>query len=341
MKYLIILILPLLFGCEKETLVEKNAEGITYTGSDGEGRGLVGGMLQFNTWQSFLDTMSELSAAAEVRDDAFIAKWGHLSEDAFAAKEVELGYNENQPYIDFENEFSGFVSLRKTVKDEENAWLYNEVLDDNNDPDNHFVWETEMRSLLNTKAQVRIKDTLIQMTRFGYVKVTDGDLNKLAQLETGNANQLNLSNVVIMGPYFGSNGGNGTENNPTCIGTEDDDRYWYPVNNRRIKGKQRLKPASYPWGSNIKSKTVHYKKSGIFGWTRSRATITAAIQGESVNEFCNLPSNNSLTKTRYAKEVDVKISVPYYSGYQIKTKYQKLKSVHKRDAATYNNFYYD
>ncbi len=340
MKYFIILLLPLFLGCEKETLGEDHDSGIAYIQLDGEGKSIVAGMLQFNTWQLFLDTMAELSAAAEAYDDAFMAQWKHLNEDALFNKQVELAHDEHQPYIDFENQFNGFVSLRKTVKEAEDAWLNNAILDDQNDPDNHYVWDTDMRALLNDKAQVRIKDTLIQMTRFGYIKVTDGDLNKLAQIETGNANQLNLTHVVIMGAYFGSNGGNVPENNPTCIGSADDDRYWYPVSNRRIKGKQRLKPAAYPWGSTAKSKTVHYKRSGTSRWSRSKATITAGIEGESVNQYCNLPVNNFLSKTKYAKEVDVKISVPYFSGYEIKTKYQKLKSVHKRLAATYYNFYF-
>lgn len=304
-------------------------------------RGISNGMLYFPTMDIFLSTVAELENYEQLLDDSFMAQWGHLSENNLFEKEIQLGYDEHRSYIDFEEQFQDFTSLRKTVRDAENVWLGNDILDDANDPDNHYVWETGMRAVLNNKAQVKIADTLYQMTRFGYIKVIDGNITKLGQIENGDATQLNIPNVIIVGPYFGSKEGNNTENKLTCIGSEDEDRYWYLANNRRIKGKQRLKPAAYPWGSVVKSKTVHYKKHSFWGWERSRATITASILGESVNQYCNLPQNNYQSKTKYAREVDVSISVPYYSGYEIKTKHQKLKSVHKRDATTYSNFYYD
>lgn len=335
-----------MISCEKQELEPINdsrLEDISYidfANGNNANRGISNGMLYFPSMDIFLSTVAVLENSEQLLEDSFMTQWGHLSENNLYNKEIQLGYDEHRSYIDFEEQYKGFTSLRKTVRDAENEWLGNDILADANDPDDHYVWETGMRAVLNNKAQVKIADTLYQMTRFGYIKVIDGDINKLGQIENGDAKQLSIPNIIIVGPYFGSKEGNNTQNKPSCIGAADDDRYWYPVSNRRIKGKQRLKPASYPWGSVVKSKTVHYKKKGS-GWSRSRATITASILGESVNQYCNLPQNNNQSKTKYAKEVDVSISVPYYSGYEIKTKHQKLKSIHKRDATTYSNFYYD
>jgi hypothetical protein len=159
-------------------------------------------------------------------------------------------------------------------------------------------------------------------------------------VENGDASQLSVPNIEVVGAYYGSKEGNVPENSGSCIGAEDEDKFWYPVSNRRIKGKQRLKPPAYPWGSVVKSKTVHYKKVW-YGWARSKATITAEIRDESVNEYCINPVMINKARTKYAREVDVRDDVPWSSGYHIKSKQRKLKSVLKRNSATYTNFYFD
>jgi len=57
--------------------------------------------------------------------------------------------------IDFENQFQ-FNSLRKVVEAQIVSWLNNTTLDTLNDPDDHFIMDEELRTLLTPDCKVMI-----------------------------------------------------------------------------------------------------------------------------------------------------------------------------------------
>ena len=76
----------------------------------------------------------------------------------------------------------------------------------------------------------------------------------------------------------------------------------------------------------IKSKTVHQKKRWWGGWTSQRTWITAKIDGESVNQYCNQPNDEDEVESGRRHKVIAKINGP--SSYVYKTKYHELKTIH-------------
>jgi hypothetical protein len=298
-------------------------------------------MLEFPDATTFLATIDNLELQVELYDDDFMKVWGHLSEDDIEDKEDELNYNPQQPFIDFENQFSGFKSLRSKIEKQIVLWLDKDILDDNNDPEDHFIFDDELRAVLNEDAQVKIGKSLFQMTRFGYVEVTDASYSTLSLVASTDASKLNQQNVVINGGYYGTSAANNSQSNTSnCITVIDDSKAYYPASKRRIKASQKLKGYSYVFGSKIKAKTIHYKKKRG-KWRRRREWITARINGESVNVNCTLDSNQSKNKHKKRRKVKAKIKSSGLSNNWYKTKQQKLKTVHKRKNVTYNDFFFE
>lgn len=193
-------------SCQKEdvTIDETNLsieEGVRFIEPNKDvmsrGTSVVNGMLEFPDQATFLITIDNLETQDELYDDSFMADWGHLKEADLEDKEDELRFDPQQPFIDFENQFSGFKSLRAKIEGQIIVWLDNSTLDDKTDPDDHFIFDEEVRAVLNEEGQVKIGKPLFQMTRYGYVEVTDGDYNKLALVATSDASKLNLQNVII------------------------------------------------------------------------------------------------------------------------------------------------
>lgn len=303
---------------------------------------IVNGMLEFDDIATFLNTLDMLEQQADAYDDNFLAQWKHLNESEIDDKEDQLGFNPDQPYINFERSYPGFTSLRKVIANQVTTWLSHSSLDDKNDPEDHFIIDDELRAVLNVNAQVKIGKSLFQMTRFGYVEITDGNFNTLDLVASTDASLVNLPTVLIGGGYYGSTSGNNNTPNPPsgCRTDIDDEHYYYPANNRRIKAQQKMKGYSGIWGSKIKAKTHHYKKKNG-KWKKRRGLITAEISYESVNQYCNLPNNEHEVTTKRRRKVKAKIVAPASANHTYKTKYRKLKTIHKRENVAYSDFFYE
>ncbi|NRD21946.1 hypothetical protein HNV10_01750 [Winogradskyella litoriviva] len=303
------------------------------------GTALVNGMLEFPDQATFLSTIDNLETQAEAYDDAFVAKWDHLNDDDLEAKEIAIGHDVHQPYIDFENQFPGFISLRKDIRDTQADLIKNQTLNDSNEPDNHYVFDDGVRTVLNENAQVKIGASLFQMTRFGYVEITDGNYSTLATVANTDASQLNLQNVIIEGGYYGSSSANNPNTSSTTCRTDYDEKNYATVsNNRRIKATQKLKGYSSLWGTKIKAKTQYQKKRWWGGWTSKRTKMTSTITGESVDNDCTNANNENRSKTKRSRKVKTIISGP--SVYVYKTEKQELKTIHKRYSTTYVDDYF-
>jgi len=158
---------------------------------------------------------------------------------------------------------------------------------------------------------------------------------------TSDASKLNLQNVIIHGGYYGSSSGNNNQNNSTTCRTNIEyGQSYYPESNRRIKASQKLKGYTYVFGSKIKAKTIHYKKKNG-KWKRRRAWITAKIEGDAVNEFCSLPTNQNQNKHKKRRKVKAKITSSSLSGNWYKTEQLKLRTIHKRENVSYTDYFFN
>jgi hypothetical protein len=338
-------------SCQKEdvTIDENNLateDGIRFIKPSNAKAGttVINGMLEFPDQATFLATIDNLEAQAETHDDAFVDKWNHLNDDDLEAKEIAIGHNPHQPFIDFENQYSGFVSLRKDIQDTQADLIKNHTLTDANEPDNHYVFDDEVRTVLNKDAQVKIGESLFQVTRFGVVEVTDGDYNTLATVASSDASQLNLQNVVIEGGYYGSSAANNPQSGSSDCKTDFDEKIYVTTSsNRRIKATQKLKGRSF-FGTKIKAKTQYQKKRSWGGWTGKRTKMTSTITGNSVDDDCDneRPENVSKTKRRRKVKVKVKVYSPVWDPYSIKTEKEELKTIHKRYSTVHvDDFFYE
>ncbi len=309
-------------------------------------------MLAFPDVETFVKVIDDLELQTEEHDDKFLKEWGHLEGDELDDMEDKLGYNPDQVLIDFEKQFSGFSSLRKKLRAEEEKWLNNEELDDKNDPDEHYIFDDEVRTVVNELGNVKIGNLLYHFTRYGYVTVEKNDVALLNRIAVSNAEEfVDVDGVAIHGGYTGgsssgnynnNSGSTGGSNTPECRLGFQRSRYYYPTSRRRIKGKQKLSHPSGIWGSRIKSKTVHYKKRRG-RWKRRRGTITAQIRGLSVNQYCAQEAELYKSKTRRRRSVKVKIKAPAMANFNYKTRQMQLRTVHKKVStnSTYDHFFWE
>src|SRR5690606_8348760 len=115
-------------------------------------------------WKLFTSTVSSLQTDCDSWDSAFLAMNSSLTDDQLDSLEEQIGYNDDQPLVDFESEFSGFFSLRKDIDQKEDVFLASSNSDKINlDPDNHFVADEVERTLLNSKAEVKVGDTIYML----------------------------------------------------------------------------------------------------------------------------------------------------------------------------------
>ena len=345
----LILLLTTSLSCERENLTENESlsnsnDGVRYIeiGTSENARGMINGMLEFDDDYTFLNLIEKLAIQAEDHDDAFVAKYDYLNDDDLEAMEIAIGHDVHQPFIDYENRFPGFKSLRNSIRTTQERLIQSALLNDSNDPDNHYVFDDEVRTVLNDKAQVKIGKSLYQMTRFGYVEITDGDFHTLALVESSDASQLNLPNIVIHGGYYGSSSGNNDTGGPTNCKTDiEETNYVTTSSDRRIKGIQKLKGYSALWGTKIKSKTQYQKKRWWGGWTGKRTRITAKITGESVNQYCS--QNNEEDEIAVGRKHKVKAKIAGPSSYVYKTNYHELKTIHFKNGNNniIDDFFYE
>jgi hypothetical protein len=324
------------------------------------------GMLVFANFEEYNQTIKVLAKENEAYDDDFLKKWGNLKEDELDDKEDELKYNPDLVFLKFETQFKGFFSLRKQIKDKEEKWLNHEVLDDKNDPDNHFIFDIEERAVLNTRSQVKIGKSIFQMTMFGDLEVTDGDIKTANLIHSQNALKLKLKNVIIHGSYDGTidnsntqatttstatsgststNGSTNTNPSLTCKTNINATSYYY-YGRYKIKGYQKLTGYGR-YRTKIKAKTRHFKKRRR-RWKCRRGPIGVKITGDAkfrmlVSNVCDAApdpyKNKYKSRKRRVKVKDVELSL--YSSNDpraLAAEQHNLKTEHRRNNS--NNFFY-
>ena len=256
----------------------------------------------FSNLYAYQNYVEVLETQVEAWDDAFLAQWGHLDDDALNDKEEALNFDSEKPLTDFENQL-GLTSLRQKYLEKEELWLNNEVLDDANDPDNDpvFNFDDSEMALLNNLGGLEIGSTIYKQlnkneiasingktmvskdhTAFphlydgAYISIIDGNFNTLIDFNNGDYSVLQNDNVVV-----------NTGTQASCKNTIRLNRKFYPADKRRIKALIKVtSPRLFNSHGKVKTKIKSYRWKQS-RWKKYRTHITTGIKGN-VYERCDV-----------------------------------------------------
>jgi len=202
---------------------------------------VVEGKLAFLDENHFMNVMKHLEQAVELHNEKFESENPNLSPEELDEREDQIGFNPVQPLLDFEQRFN-FSSRREFIEEKIVKWLDNEILDDENDPDDLDMLEEEERTLLNARGEVIIQGTL---------------RNLIEETQDEESRSGSCYRVKAQSQYY----------------------YYGESGNRRFKMKVSARKVPVVSYASIKTKVIHYKKRGN-RWKRRRAQIEVRIQGE-------------------------------------------------------------
>tara|TARA_B110000902_G_scaffold156768_2_gene179802 strand:+ start:4766 stop:5602 length:837 start_codon:yes stop_codon:yes gene_type:complete len=242
-----------IWSCKKEQTTTATqtipTNQITVLNSNNRSNGMV---LSFPDMNTFKETVEDLENQVEYLDNNFINTYSHLSEDEINVIEEEIGFNENQPLIDFENQH-GFSSLRAKIDEE--SEIYNQIeypSEDIIDPDDDVIFDDNIRTVLNIHHEVIINDTMYRINQDGsYLRIDTVDLELLSSTRGSGSNSSNFwSNFPKVSLHSRKDSTTSCGRNREAKKKES--------GNYRIKWMMKL--YNLPWDGGLKLRVKGYKK---------------------------------------------------------------------------------
>lgn len=227
-------------------------------------------ILVFANMDAFKLTLADLDRQVRELDSAFVSTYSSLSKDSLNLKEEEIGFNEKQPLLDFADFFM-YHSLYMRIDSLENIWLNNTILDDANEPDNHFIFELALRAILNADCEVQIDDIIYKITGDGYFTTPSGNFKSLQLLDKDPTNTHLIKDVFYSGDDCSSCKATGCNSNKRQSGYK-----YNSAHDKRIKYV--VSHWTHPWDRRCAAKTDNYKKNGWF-WKKYRTNCFAKVYG--------------------------------------------------------------
>lgn len=261
------------------------------------------GILSFNSNNDVLQTLAYLEYNYDKHDDAFLAQYPGKTDDEIATIEESTGYNDEQPYIDFESQHN-ITSLRSVLTAAEDQWLATTAdtyPNQNENPDYKFMEDDEVRTILNSNGKVIVANVLYTFTS---------------------------DSIYTSGPVGGAVR-SGTPVNNVLAACKDYKR----LRGSETSGSWRFDHitsfANHPWRGRAMAKTKSYKKvSGH--WKKRRAHIGATIYGNVQSWDCSTTSPDfSWSKNPKKSKKKVKARYPFNST--IKANSGQVSSFHYSD----------
>lgn len=257
-------------------------------------------LLEFVDVAHYEATISSLETQMEQHEDAFLAAWSSLSDDALNAKEVEVGFVDHQPLINFETAYSIPVTLRQIYVALEAQWLNNEELVMESDPALTYPFSAVELTLLNADGMVKIGDDIIQLSKNGFIQIANLDIETVIRIKNGDMTALKEPSVTTS---IEDEGGKGV-----CTNWKGKD---YP--HEYVSGSRKVIKHvhfhSYPWKGVGSAEITSYKKQGS-SWKKYKMDLGVAVQ-------TNFRDNNCSNSLIMASE----------------WKYKKAKSIEKNNAS--------
>jgi hypothetical protein len=317
-------------GCKKEKAYENNntqsafqydlQSQVPYSNISVREKGFKGEkgstyVLVFKDMRTVNLTIDDLYRQVGEWNRAFYEQHKDLNDDERNALEEKLGFDEQQPLIDFDNQFK-FYSLYQKIANEELEWLNHDKLDPKTDPDNHFIVQYSIRAVLNTDCEIQIGDSLYKLTEEGYFTICDKSMLTLSALNDNMQNYQSIPNVIFVGNEFDK--ASGCESMRRNNGIVEQVPY-------RIKWV--VSHWTYPWVRRCAAKIDNYKKSGT--WKKHSCYCKAMVFGyisgvdSSGNANCDVQLN--FNPGQYLMVGNVK-DLEHYINVSTRTKSTWVKS---------------
>lgn len=267
------------------------------------------GRLKFSNHQDVINTIQDLESQYNLWNDAFNQYYGDLPAEELDSIDQAIQFNDELPAETFESTLN-FSSLRNNIEQQMSVWLLDDELDEENDPEDHFVVEDELRTVLNPNSELIVGDTVFKLFEDGYVKIynENGSLPSAIavadDIQNGNIDPFDTTSapviatgtvilvvvgVAVVGTYVWAwkNGklNNTTGNiptpgitNPACeVATLKKKKDKITVGDRRIKWV--LKISNYPWGNIAVAKIKGYKQKNNGGWRKYKSDLDVRCYG--------------------------------------------------------------
>jgi hypothetical protein len=170
--------------------------------------------------------------------------------------------------IDFENSYNIPLTLRQIFVNAEEQWLDNEELVDANSPSLTYPFSLAELTLLNPDGMVKIGDDILQLTKNGFIQISDFDIPTVIRIKNGDMTALDEPTVTFS--LEEDDGGKGECTSWKGINIP----HQYSSNKKVIK---HVHFHSYPWKGTGSSEITSYKKKGS-KWKKYRMNLGVAVQ---------------------------------------------------------------
>jgi hypothetical protein len=252
------------------------------------------GILAFNSTSDVEQTIAYLEYKYDQYSDAFASQYPNLTADQFADTEEAVGFNDDQPYIDFENQY-GIYSLRASLTAQEDYWLETTAGDETAgvDPDDLYMNDYELRTLVNSDGYLKVGTLYYIFQSDGSYYTYDGggggggctidcpiQLAKIKNLKQGDPLPKGVKyyqseptvSIYLAAP--------GCRSNVKKKGFQPNgDGTW------RFKWKVKASDGPFAGPGRVKAITKSYKKKNG-RWKKRGATIGAQVYGNVVSQDC-------------------------------------------------------
>src|SRR5690554_1588387 len=232
-------------------------------------------ILEFASTIDFDLTLSYLDAKAMEYEDYIDDNYGDLSEEEFDLL-IENGiYDDNHPLIDFENEVSFTMSLRKSYDILEREWMSVEDNDELVHPKSLYPFTKYEMTLFNKYGEVKIGESIFIFDTLGLIEITNGDFELLKYVKD-HKYEISESEFIKVKRK------NNSESEEDCKWWKNKEEY-FTWSNR--KGLKHVHFHNYSWKvtSNVEL-TTYKKKYGI--WWRHRTALFCRNYTRYYDGFC-------------------------------------------------------
>lgn len=300
-----------------------------------------GQFLSFDTYEDFETVYNQLEAAMDANDFYIRQMVGVVAdEDELDAKFIQYNLDEYKPLKNFENQY-GLNSLRKDIYDKETVWLSQQSdIFDEEDPDDHFIFDSVLRTLLNKDGEVMIAGKIHRLENWGRVEIANMNAEAYYNRYPCDYNgsdpdvgiePLDKANPCNIDPQSGGGGYPPTDG---CQKASNMEQEFITSTRRKMKIQSKLQQASiYILRSNrFIARTRYFKKVGAV-WFRKKADLYVKMEGTHGYQSNCYTQDIAIfkEKQRYGGSVEVKYTNPkgWFSMETMSIRRNSLYSTHK------------
>jgi hypothetical protein len=291
------------------------------------------GRLVFASETDLQQAVNYLEYKYEQYTRAFLSQNPGKTDDELNTIEENTGFDDNRPYIDFENAY-GISSLRARVAYEEQQWLQNTSADENApypDPDETYYGFEEERTLLNYYGEVKVGSYVNVFNNDGsYYQYYDGGGCSPCALTAAKVRKLKKGDPLPEGVTLVKSEASSYISNAIISGPGNCERY-IRSDGRHTNGswrmKWKIKAHDGPFGAcgELKAVTKSFKKR-VFGiWAMKGARISAYAWGQVWDGSCSSSTNIETVQGTNVEWARKKKAKGFYCG---KVKQYEIKGQH-------------